>query len=54
MLMIKAAESFILFEPNDPSLMHRQPFNPVLVQDGDETDLRKVEHIKLAKPKRSL
>ncbi len=28
-------------------------FSPVLVQNGVETDLRKVEHIKLAKPKRS-
>jgi len=30
-----------------------QHFSPVLVQNGVETDLRKVEHIKLAKPKRS-
>ena len=29
-----------------------QHYTPVLVQNGDETDLRKVEHIKLAKPKR--
>ena len=29
-----------------------QHFAPVLVQNGDETDLKKVEHIKLAKPKR--
>ena len=28
-------------------------YAPVLVQDGVETDLRKVEHIKLAKPKPS-
>ena len=30
-----------------------QHFAPVLVQNGVETDLRKVEHIKLAKPKRA-
>jgi len=30
-----------------------QHFSPVLVLNGVETDLRKVEHIKLAKPKRS-
>jgi hypothetical protein len=30
-----------------------QHFSPVLVQNGVETDLRHVEHIKLAKPKRS-
>jgi len=30
-----------------------QYFAPVLVQNGVETDLRKVEHIKLAKPKRA-
>jgi hypothetical protein len=30
-----------------------QYFSPVLVQNGVETDLRKVEHIKLAKVKRS-
>jgi hypothetical protein len=30
-----------------------QHFTPVLVQNGVETDLRSVEHIKLAKPKRS-
>jgi hypothetical protein len=30
-----------------------QHFSPVLVQNGVETDLRNVEHIKLAKPKRS-
>jgi hypothetical protein len=30
-----------------------QHFSPVLVQNGVETDLKKVEHIKLAKPKRS-
>ena len=30
-----------------------QYFSPVLVQDGVETDLRKVAHIKLAKPKRA-
>ena len=29
-----------------------QYFAPVLVQNGVETDLRKVDHIKLAKPKR--
>ena len=29
-----------------------QHYTPVLVQNGDETDLRKVEHIKLANPKR--
>lgn len=28
-------------------------YSPVLVQNGVETDLRKVEHIKLAKPKRA-
>ena len=27
-------------------------YSPVLVQNGVETDLRKIEHIKLAKPKR--
>ena len=31
-----------------------QHFSPVLVQNRVETDLKKVEHIKLAKPKRSL
>jgi len=30
-----------------------QHFSPVLVQNGVETELKKVEHIKLAKPKRS-
>jgi len=30
-----------------------QHYSPVLVQNGVETDLRKVEHIKLAKPKRA-
>jgi hypothetical protein len=30
-----------------------QYYAPVLVQNGVETDLRKVEHIKFAKPKRS-
>ena len=30
-----------------------QYFSPLLVQNGVETDLKKVEHIKLAKPKRS-
>jgi hypothetical protein len=30
-----------------------QHFSPVLMQNGVETDLKKVEHIKLAKPKRS-
>lgn len=29
-----------------------QHFSPVLVQNGVETDLKKVDHIKLAKPKR--
>jgi hypothetical protein len=29
-----------------------QHFTPILIQNGNETDLRKVEHIKLAKPKR--
>ena len=29
-----------------------QHYRPVLIQNGDETDLRKVEHIKLANPKR--
>ena len=30
-----------------------QHYSPVLVQNGVETDLTKVEHIKLAKPKRA-
>jgi hypothetical protein len=30
-----------------------QHYSPVLVQNGVETDLRKIEHIKLAKPKRA-
>ena len=30
-----------------------QYYAPVLVQNGVETDLKKVDHIKLAKPKRS-
>ena len=30
-----------------------QHFSPVLVQNRVETDLKKVEHIKFAKPKRS-
>ena len=31
-----------------------QHYAPVLVQDGVETDLRKVEHLKFAKPKQPL
>jgi hypothetical protein len=31
-----------------------QHFAPLLIQNGNEIDLRKVEHIKLAKPKRPL
>jgi hypothetical protein len=43
----------VLIRPIKNAAGEIQHFSPVLVQNGVETDLRKVEHIKLAKPKRS-
>ena len=41
----------VLIRANKDESGKVQYYSPVLVQDGVETDLRKVEHIKLAKPK---